>query len=182
MAARDRKPVTERRDRQAFQDRRLQAAELFQQGIHQAEVARTLGVSRQTASRWQQRWQSDSAAGLASRGAPGRSPKLSDAQLEQVQQALLEGAKAHGFDTNLWTLGRIAEVIWRTTGVRHHPAHVWRLLRHQLGWSLQRPTRRAQERNEQAIRQWVASDWPRVKKTPGAGVRSSASSTSPASR
>ena len=182
MAARDRKPVTGRRDRQAFQDRRLQAAELFQQGVHQAEVARRLGVSRQTANRWQQRWQSDGAAGLASRGAPGRSPKLSDAQLEQVEQALLEGAKAHGFDTNLWTLSRIAEVVWRTTGVRHHPAHVWKLLRHQLGWSLQRPTRRARERSQQAIRQWVATDWPRIKKTPGAGVRSSASSTSPASR
>ena len=182
MAIRDRKPTTRRRDRQAFEDRRLQAAELFQQGTHQAEVARRLGVSRQTASRWQQRWQADGTDGLRSAGPPGRTRNLSVAKLATVEQALLEGAKAHGFDTNLWTLGRIAEVIWRTTGVRHHPAHVWKLLRHQLGWSLQRPTRRARERNEQAIRQWVATDWPRIKKTPGAGVRSSASSTSPASR
>jgi transposase len=181
MATR-RKPAAERRDRQAFEERRLDAAELFAQDVHQAEVARTLGVSRQTVSRWHACWQAEGTAGLRSRGAPGRTPRLSDAQLEQAEQALLEGAKAHGFDTNLWTLGRIAEVIWRTTGVRHHPAHVWKLLRHQLGWSLQRPTRRARERNEQAIRQWVATDWPRIKKTPGAGVRSSASSTSPASR
>ena len=122
------------------------------------------------------------AAGLRSRGAPGRTPQLSDAQLQQAEQALLEGAKAHGFDTDLWTLDRIATVIWRITGVRHHPAHVWRLLRHRLDWSLQRPARRAQERDEQAIRQWVASDWPRIKKTPGAARPSSASSTSPASR
>jgi transposase len=182
MATQDRKPTTHRRDRQAFQDRRLHAADLFAQGIHQAEVARTLGVSRQTVSRWHQRWQGDGTAGLASRGAPGRSPRLSDAQLAQAEKALLEGAKAHGFDTDLWTLDRIATVIWRTTGVAHHPAHVWKLLRHRLDWSLQRPARRANERDEQAIRQWVARDWPRIKKTPGAARPSSASSTSPGSR
>jgi transposase len=182
MATQDRKPTTERRDRQAYQDRRLHAAELFAQDIHQAEVARTLGVSRQTVSRWHARWQADGTAGLASRGAPGRTPRLSAAQLEQVEQALLEGAKAHGFDTDPWTLERVAEVIWRTTGVRHHPAHVWRVLRQRLDWTLQRPTRRAVERNEQAIRQRVARDWPRIKKTPGAARPPSASSTSRASR
>jgi transposase len=182
MATQDRKPTTHRRDRQAYQDRRLHAADLFQEGVHQAEVARRLGVSRQTVSRWQRRWQADGTDGLRSAGPPGRTPNLSVAQLDTVEQALLQGAKAHGFDTDLWTLGRIAEVIWRTTGVRHHPAHVWKLLRHQLGWSLQRPARRAVERDEQAIRQWVARDWPRVKKTPGAARPSSASLTSPGSR
>jgi transposase len=111
-----RKPTAERRDRQALEERRLHAAELFAQDVHQAEVARTLGVSRQTVSRWHQRWQADGTAGLQSRGAPGRAPQVSDAQLEQAEQALLKGAKAHGFDTDLWTLDRIAEVIWRLTG------------------------------------------------------------------
>jgi transposase len=181
MATR-RKPAAERRDPQALEERRLQAAELFAQGIHQAEVARSLGVSRQTVSRWHQRWQAGGTTGLASRGAPGRIPKVSDTQLAQAEQALLEGAKAHGFDTDLWTLDRVAEVIWRITGVRHHPAHVWRLLRHRLDWTLQRPARRAIERDEQAIRRWVARDWPRIKKTPGAARQPSVSSTSRASR
>jgi transposase len=182
MATQDRKPTTHRRDRQAFEDRRLHAADLFAQHVHQAEVARRLGVSRQTVSRWHQRWQADGTHGLASTGPPGRTPSLSVAQLDTVEQALLQGAKAHGFDTDLWTLDRIAAVIWRTTGVGHHPAHVWKLLRHQLDWSLQRPARHAVERDEQAIRQWVARDWPRIKKTPGAATRSSASSTSRVSR
>jgi transposase len=103
MATR-RKPIAERRDPQAFEERRLHAAELFAQDVHQAEVARTLGVSRQTVSRWHQRWQADGTAGLRSPGAPGRTPQLSDAQLEQAEQALLEGAKAHGFDTDLMLL------------------------------------------------------------------------------
>jgi transposase len=180
--ARHRNPAAGRRDPQALEERRLHAAELFAQHVHQAEVARTLGVSRQTVSRWYQRWQADGTAGLASRGAPGRTPRVSDAQLAQAEQALLEGAKAHGFDTDLWTLDRVATVIWRLTGVRHHPAQVWRLLRHRLDWTRQRPARRAVERDEQAIRQWVAGDWPRIKTTPGAARPSSACSTSRASR
>ena len=73
MATR-RNPTAERRDRQALQERRLHAAELFAHDVDQAEVARTLGVSRQTVSRWHQRWQADGTAGLHSRGAPGRPP------------------------------------------------------------------------------------------------------------
>ena len=103
MATR-RKPTAERRDRLAFEERRLHAAELFAHHVHQAEVARTLGVSRQTVSRWHQRWQADGTAGLGSRGAPGRTPRVSDAQLEQAEQALLKGAKAHGFDSDLMLL------------------------------------------------------------------------------
>jgi hypothetical protein len=47
---------------------------------------------------------------------------LSDAHLATVEQALLEGASAHGFVGELWTLDRIVLVIERLTGVQHHPA------------------------------------------------------------
>jgi transposase len=57
---------------------------------------------------------------------------------------------AAGFDSDLWTLARVAEVIQRVTGVVHHPRHMWRLLR-QLRWSLQRPARQAPERNQAAM-------------------------------
>jgi transposase len=76
-------------------------------------------------------------------------------------------------------LERIALVIERLTGVRHHPAHLWAILHHRLGWSVQRPRRRAAERDQAAIDHWVKVDWPRIKKTPAAATRSSASSTSP---
>jgi transposase len=92
---------------------------------------------------------------LRSRGPSGPTPRLSDAQLATVEQALLEGATAHGFAGELWTLDRIAIVIERLTGVQHHPAHVWALLRHRLGWSVQRPKRRAVERDQAAIDRWV---------------------------
>src|SRR6267142_1089593 len=74
-----------------------------------------------------------------------------------------------GFPTDLWTLPRVATVIERLTGVPYHAGHVWYILRG-LRWSLQRPARQARERDEPAIRQWIASRWPAVKKTPGAGA------------
>ena len=95
-------------------------------------------------------------------GRAGRRPRLSQAELEAVAQALRKGPEAFGFDTDLWTLARVAAVIEQLTGVAYHPGHVWRLLR-RLGWSLQRPARRASERDEAAIARWRATEWPRIK-------------------
>jgi transposase len=93
--------------------------------------------------------------------APVASPSWTR-QRRKVERALLQGACAHGFDTDLWTLQRIAVVIERLTGVRHHPSHVWRILRG-MGWRVERPARRASERDEEAIARWVAHDWPRIR-------------------
>jgi transposase len=159
--------------------RRLQAARLFQQGLPQAEVARRLGVSRQTASRWQARWRQGGRAALAGPGRWGRPSRLSDRDWRRVERALLRGAQAHGFDTDLWTLPRVAEVIWRLTGVRYHPGHVWWLL-HRHQWSPQRPARRAAERDETEIARWRTEEWPRIKGGRQSTAHGSASSTSPA--
>jgi transposase len=153
-------------ERDRLQARRLRAAGLFAAGVRQAEVARQLGVSAQAVSVWHARWQAGGVAALRSRGPSGPAPRLSDQQLAQVERALLEGASAHGFVGGLWTLERIGLVIERLTGVRHHPAWVWALLHHRLGWTVQRPKRRAAERDQAAIDRWVKEDWPRIKQTP----------------
>ena len=168
--------------RAALEARRLQAAELFAQGRTQAEVAHQLGVSRQSAHVWHTRFEQGGVDALRSRGPTGPDPKLSDAQLAQVEEALLAGAMASGFDTDLWTLERVAVVICQLTGVRYHPGHVWVILRHRLGWTLQRPERRASERDEQAIRHWVAHEWPRIKKGPAQHRPGLSSSTNRPSR
>jgi transposase len=97
---------------------------------------------------------------LRSAGPTGQARRLSDVHLAAIDQALRQGARAHGFNTDHWTLARITTVIQRLTGVAYHPGHVWKLLRHRLHYRLQRPTRRAVERDEQAIARWVAEDWP----------------------
>lgn len=160
-----RSKIRPRRDFQGLELRRRRAARQFARGERQAEVAHALAVSRQSVSRWYQQWQDGGTAALRAAGRAGRKPRLSARQLGQVEVALRRGASAHGFGTELWTLPRVAQVITRQTGVRYHPGHVWRILR-ALHWTLQRPARRAAERDEAAIRQWVHTRWPGVKKTP----------------
>jgi transposase len=175
-----RRPAAQR-ERDRLQARRLHAAELFAAGIRQAEVARQLEVSAQAVSVWHARFQQGGAEALRSRGPSGPAPRLSDAQLATVEQALLEGATANGFVGELWTLERIGLVIERLTGVHHHPAHVWALLRHRLGWSVQRPKRRAAERDQAAIDRWVKQRWPQILQTPNGAEPVWSSSTSPRS-
>ena len=138
----------------------MQAGALFAAGRSQAEVAHQLGVARQNVSRWHARWRAGGLDALRSAGPTGPAPRLSDPQLAAIDHALRQGARAHGFDTDHWTLARITTVIEQLTGVAYHPGHVWKLLRRRLGWRLQRPARRAVERDEQAIARWVAEDWP----------------------
>jgi len=163
--------VRPRRDFQALEERRMRAADLFEQGVTSAEIARQLGVCHQIVSDWRASWRRSGRDGLRAAGRAGRLPKVSPDQLAQVERALAKGAEAHGYPTDLWTLQRVAEVIQRVTGVSYKPARVWHILRQQLGWSWQRPARRATERNDEAIARWVKQRWPQVKKGHGASTR-----------
>lgn len=151
---------------------------MFRRGKRQADVVTALGVSRSTASEWYAAWSKGGRAALAGAGRAGRLPRLSDEQLAEVVAALKKGPRANGFPTDLWTLARVAEVIETVTAVRYGTTQTWEILRKRLGWSRQRPARRALERNDDAIAAWVANDWPRIKKAPGAGRRGSSSKTS----
>jgi transposase len=123
-------PVPPRRDFAGLKQRRKRAARLFAAGKRtQAEIARELQVSRQSVSRWCAEWRKGGASALRGAGRAGRKPKLDHRQLQQVERALRQGARAHGFSTDLWTLPRVAMVIERWTGVHYHPGHVWKILR-----------------------------------------------------
>lgn len=154
-----------RRDFEGMEKRRLQAARLFGEGKSQAEVARVLEVSRQSVSRWHALFRHGGAKRLRGAGRAGRKPRLSAGQLRRVERALREGPRAGGFETDLWSLPLVAQVIEGVTGVQYHPGHVWRVLR-ALGWTLQRPAQRARERDEERVRRWVRERWPAIKKSP----------------
>ena len=160
----------------------MRAADMFGRGKSQADVARALGVSAEAASQWYQLWSTGGRAALAGAGRAGRRPRVSDDELAAVVAALKKGPRANGFPTDLWTLARVADVIEATTGVRYGQTQTWELLRKRLGWTRQRPARRALERNDEAIANWVEVDWPRIKGRPAAGGRGSSSKTSQASR
>jgi transposase len=174
--------VAPRRDFKALEERRMRAGAMFERGVSQAEVARELGVSRETASEWSSAFRSGGLEALAGAGRAGRLPKLSDAQLVEVEQALLKGPRSNGFPTELWTLARVATVIEQLTGVAYSTTQTWWILRERLGWSRQRPARKALEGDDEAIVAWARDRWPVVKRTPDAGTRGSSSKTSPVSR
>ncbi len=167
--------LSPRRDFQALAQRRRHAARLFAGGqLLLAAIARRLQVSRQSVTRWYRAWRRQGAAGLRGAGRAGRKPRLDRQQLRRLDVALRRGPRAYGFDTDLWTLPRVAHVITRLTGVRYHPGHVWKVLG-AMDWTLQRPARHARERQAAAIQYWVDHRWPAVKKTLAADKPGSAS-------
>ncbi len=139
--------------------RRLRAWELKQQGWQQRMIAAALGVTPGAVSQWLKRATEGGIAALRTRLRPGRTPKLTAEQRARIPDLLARGAEAYGFVGDVWTTPRVAAVIEREFGVRYHPAHVSRLLR-AVGWSVQRPIRRATQRDEAAIAAWYAERWP----------------------
>ena len=155
----------------------MAAADMFARGKRQIDVVTKLEVSAQTASRWHRTFLAEGKKGLAGVGRAGRLCKLSDEQLAQVEAALVNGPRANGFPTEMWTLARVADVIEQVSGVRYSQTQTWVVLGERLGWSKQRPARRAIERNDEAIATWVKQDWPRIRKAPGAAAPGSSSKT-----
>jgi transposase len=169
-------PAGVRRDFAALEARRMEAARLLREGLSQSQVARELGVHRQSVSRWARELGQSGVRGLRQAGRTGRPLRLSPSQLRDIERALERGPEAFGFATGLWTAARVRDLIEGRTGVRYHEDHVWRILR-KLNWSCQRPTGRALERDEAAIRKWKKVAWPRIKKKHSASAVRLSSST-----
>ena len=154
-----------RRDFTLLQERRNHAGELFRQGHSQADVARRLNVSRQTAGRWHAAWRRGEWEGLRAAGRAGRKSRLNERQLATIDAVLRRGPKAQGYDTDRWTLTRIAEVINRVSGVRYHAGHVWRLVRW-MGWDFEKSARRHHETTDVSVAGLVKRRWPQFVKSP----------------
>jgi len=169
-------PAGVRRDFEALEQRRLRAARLLQKGVPQSEVARQVGAHRQSVSRWAQQLEAAGVSGLKKAGRAGRKPRLSKEDLRKIERGLKRGPEALGYETSLWTSWRVAHLIEEECGVGYHASQAWRILR-QLGWSCQRPTGRALERDEEKIRRWKQKRWPEIKKKPRKKAAPSSSST-----
>lgn len=149
--------------------KRVRAGRLMLAGKTPAEAAHAVGVARQTAYTWKARLDEGGIDALRAM-ARGRPAQLVACQLDGLRVALLQGALAHGFGTELWTLKRVRVLIERLYGITFSEVHVWRLLG-AMGFSSQKPERRAIERNEAAVQEWKRKTWPALKKSvpPSAG-------------
>lgn len=146
-----------------LQERRFRAMELLEEGLSQVEVAHQLGVSPGAVCQWKKAYEREGSEALVASKHPGPKPKLSEKQCERLLNYLQQGARRHGWKTELWTLPRIVELVRCKFGVLFDQSGVWRLLR-RLGWSCQKPERRARERDPDAIERWRREDYPRIKK------------------
>jgi len=159
-----------------LEQRRQRAIALLEKDHRPVDIARMLGVDRRSVRRWKAAYRRQGTQGIEARPAPGRPPKLHPRQRAQLERRLLKGARAAGYESDLWTCPRVAELIAEAFGVIYHPDHIGRLLR-SLGWTPQRPQRRAAERDEARIQGWILADWPRIKKKRRAATPGSGSST-----
>src|SRR3954462_7101054 len=130
--------------------RRRRAVELVKQGEHPAVVARFLGCGRSSVYTWV-KLDRDAAEKLAAKPHAGPKPRLTDEQIKELEAALLEGAKAHGWHNDLWGAHRVAEVIRRRFGVEYHTEHVRKVIWRRLNWSSQKPQKKAKQRNAERI-------------------------------
>jgi transposase len=140
--------------------RRTRAVQAVADGQPRAAVAAVLGVHPKTVARWVRLARRP--GGLDARPQPGPTPGLTAADLRRLERLLAQGAKAHGWPNELWTAARVARLIERHFGRRYHPEHVRKVLRRRLGWTSQKPRRRARERNAKEVARWVGDEFPRI--------------------
>ena len=174
----DRLTLPFRLTREQMEQRRLAAARDLQAGMKEADVARKYGVSRQSVNRWKKTLRRTGPDGLRGRKAPGGEPRLSPEQVGRLRELLVEGAACCGYETDLWTSPRVADLIRREFRVHLTPSGALQLL-HRMGFSWQKPQRKARERSEEARRRWTQETLPEIKKSRRPGPPSP-TSTSPA--
>ena len=134
---------------------------MFDAGMTRAEVSRQTGVSWRSVHDWYLAWKEGGKESMKSGGKPGPKPKFSDEEVSRVTEELKRGALAHGYTAELWTLPRVRRLVIDLFGRPLSISETWRLLR-RIGWSTQKPARKARERDEEAISNWKNVEWPRI--------------------
>lgn len=152
-----------KRDRKALEQRRLTAGELFQRGVSQAEIARKLKVTTAAVCKWHAEWNANKKNGLLSKGPTGANPILNAKKRQELKKAILSGPAKAGYATDFWTLERIRALAKKKLKIDLGTTSVWRAVIG-LGFSVQKPERRARERNEKAITDWKLNTFPKLKK------------------
>jgi transposase len=147
------------------EERRKRAWVLYQSGWPQKQIAEALGVTKGAVSQWIKAGKEGGETALKSRKSTGSPRRLSTEERQHIPGLLERGAESLGFRGDLWTCPRVAKVIEGELGVKYHPSHVSRILK-ELGWTPQKPIRRAKQRKEGEIRRWKAERWPELKKRP----------------
>jgi transposase len=146
-----------------LETRRRLAGQLLLEGRDIGEVAEIVGASTSSVKRWKQTVEQGGMDALKSKPHPGPKPRLDAKQKQRLLEILRAGPRRAGYQTELWTCGRVAAIIAKTFRVSYHPCHVWKILRN-MKWSCQKPEQRARECDEASQQRWREKEWPRIKR------------------
>lgn len=144
---------------QELEKRRVMAGKLFAKGKTAYFIEKKFGISSSTAREWRTRWKE----GTLKAQREGRSSKLSEKQKKNISELIQKGPQSAGYETELWTISRLTELVRKQCAVSYRPRSLWHLL-HALGFSCQKPARKAKERDEKAISRWTKKEWPALLK------------------
>lgn len=148
----------------------MEAVRRKKAGESVAAIAADLGVGPNAVYQWAKQARLEGIGALKLKPRSGRKLKLAKEHWDELARMVLAGPRACGLSTELWTLPLIGELIQREFGVAYHADHLSRFMR-RLGFSRQKPTVRARERDEEAIERFVRVEFPRLEKKRGGAAR-----------
>lgn len=143
---------------------RVRAVGAVERGMSVTQVAEAYGIERRTIHRWLARYRESGEHGLQRKAGSGRPRKLESLTEERLRGIVLKPASFWGFETDLWTVGRLRRVIEDELGVILSKNTVWRRLR-DAGLTYQKPEREYFELDEEARQEWLRTEVPRIRRT-----------------
>jgi transposase len=128
------------------------------------DVAAAYGVNRTTLFRWVKRNTDNGLAGLERRKVSGRPRLLEELDKNALWEIVLKPATEFGYETDLWTIGRLHRVVQEVyeTTISHDT--IWRRLR-DAGLTYQKPERQYFEMDEEAREEWMQTEAPKIRRT-----------------
>lgn len=143
---------------------RRRCVELKESGWKQKDIASAFGLTEGWVSQTLKKYRESGPEGLLARKPPGSQPKLTAEQLEKLVEELNLGATSHGFPGHIWTRPRVNVLIGRLFDVSYDLTQVGRILK-KVGWSLQKPIKKALQQDKQKVQQWREETMPDLKKS-----------------
>lgn len=140
---------------------RFRAIALWKEGKKVSDIAHFFGLHRVTVSYWIAAYKRGGKHALRSRKAPGPLFKLTQGDMKRIVSRLRQEATSCGFETPLWTTKRVAQIITKETKKQLDYSNVWRLLK-RMGFTNQKPEKRAYEQDKKAVKKWLKEEWPKI--------------------
>jgi transposase len=143
---------------------RVRAVRAVLRGRSMSDVADAYETNRSTVCRWVKRFHKQGEAGLERRLTSGRPRKLEELTEEKLRNIVLRPASYFGYESDLWTVGRLHAVIEDQYRVVISKDTIWRRLR-EAGLTYQKPEREYYELDEESRQDWLQTVVPKIRKT-----------------